>query len=211
MNIIEKFRLFNVKQQVKDAINHNSERELLEVLKNNSFLFLDLVERRAEDTPIFREIPFGDFRCDFLWYDCSSFGTHCVLVEVESPSSKVFTKYEPRPSAKLTKGLSQIDNWRQYLNSLSIAERQKLFGNIADFKYVLVSGTSEEWDKEAAKKWRANYNAKSSDTLIRTCNVFLRAIERYLDPYESKYCFEKYPRTLSYTELKDYIRDCPYL
>lgn len=61
MNIIERLRLTGLKRKLDSAFKNNSEQELLKVLKDNSFLFYELVERTAEETPIFHEIPFGNY------------------------------------------------------------------------------------------------------------------------------------------------------
>lgn len=212
MNIIERLRLTGLKRKLDSAFKNNSEQELLKVLKDNSFLFYELVERTAEETPIFHEIPFGNYRCDFMWYDRSSYGTHCVLVEVEKPNGKVFTKYKPRPSEYLTRGVAQIKDWKIYLDGISNEEKKAIFGNIFDFKYILVAGTTEEWEKEAAQRWRADYNKSGGPCLVRSTNVFYRALERRIKPEgASFYCFDNHPTTLSEKEWRTYVQNTEYL
>lgn len=212
MSISKKLRQIKVKHDLDVAFKSNSEQELLKVLKCNSFLFYELVERTAEDTPIFHEIPFGKYRCDFMWYDRSSYGTHCVLVEVEKPQGKVFTKHNPRPSEQLTRGKTQIEDWRNYLENISQEERKNIFGNIYDFKYILVAGKAEEWEKDAARTWRADYNKRENPCLIRSTSVFYRSLERWINPTgASFYCFENHPITLSEKEWREYIQKTEYL
>ncbi len=212
MHPFKTIHLLKIKAELDSAFKNNSEQELLKILKNHSFLFFELVERKAEETPIFHEIPFGNYRCDFMWYDRSSYGTHCVLVEIEKPHGKIFTDYSPRPSEHLTRGKTQIEDWRNYLDGISNTEKMRTFGNITDFKYILVAGTTEEWEKEAAKRWRANYNKRESNCIIRSTSIFYRAIDkrRILDDAWFL-CFEKYPHTLSEREWREYVHSTEYL
>ena len=80
------WNLQNVEKDLKKAFSNNSETQLLEILKNNSFLFYELYSRKYGISPNFAEISFGGkFRCDFAWLNDNSDGPEWVLVEVEKP------------------------------------------------------------------------------------------------------------------------------
>lgn len=73
-------------ESIREAFERNSETDLLEVLRKNSFLFYDLVGRKYGVQPIFHEVRLGaKLRCDFAWVNDHSYGPEWVLVEVEKP------------------------------------------------------------------------------------------------------------------------------
>ena len=80
-------------KKLKMAFQANSELDLLEILKGNSFLFYELYYRKCGVQPNFTEISFGgEYRCDFAWLNDNSDGPEWVLVEVEKPRMRLFNK-----------------------------------------------------------------------------------------------------------------------
>ena len=69
------FDLEKVREQLVKARSNSSERELLQLLKENSFLFSELFSRHFGIQPVFSEVSFGNnFRCDFCWLNDNSDG-----------------------------------------------------------------------------------------------------------------------------------------
>lgn len=133
------FDLVKVKEQLKNARVKSSERELLQLLKENSFLFSELFSRHWGIQPIFSEVSFGNnFRCDFCWLNDNSDGPEWVLVEIEKPNVRLFNK-KNEPSAELNHGIEQVKSWQRYFNFYP-AEKSRIFGAVSKFRYILVIG-----------------------------------------------------------------------
>lgn len=191
------------------AIDNNSETDLLRVLKNNSFLFFHLYTRKGGIQPVFREISFGGkLRCDFAWLNNNSDGPEWVLMELEKPKMRIFNT-NGKPSAELNGAIEQVKSWQRYFNE-NPAEKKRIFGAVAKFRFILVAGDKIEWGREDAIKWRIHHN-KTSDIEIRTSDVFIRALNDYKDnPYEF-WSFEENPATLGFSELEEYWKSYSYM
>lgn len=96
-----------VEDELYEALEANSEVKLLEILKNNSFLFYRIYERRWSVQPIFHEVSIGDQRCDFLWLNDDASRPEFILVEIEKPRLKLFNS-KGDPTAELNHAINQI-------------------------------------------------------------------------------------------------------
>lgn len=149
-----KWNIVEVEKQLKSAFDNNSEVELLDVLKNNSFLFYEFYSRKIGIQPNFSEINFGGkHRCDFAWLNDNSDGPEWVLVEVEKPDMNLFTK-KGKPTAELNHALEQVKSCDRYFNENPL-EKGRIFGAVSRFRYTLIGGLREKWQTESAIKWRA--------------------------------------------------------
>jgi antiviral defense system Shedu protein SduA len=101
-------------------------------------------------------------KTDYVYLTKSSTSWWCVLVEFESPTSKFFTNGTGvGVHSDLTRGLNQIDAWRDYLKEHKdtfLAEldpvRQPLNRNVVEFRYVLVMGRRAEFENSKKKMER---------------------------------------------------------
>lgn len=206
---MSKWDLEKVKKDLQRAIKNNSEIELLRVLKNNSFLFYELYSRKLGIQPIFHEISFGGtYRCDFAWLNDNSDGPEWVLVEIEKPKMVIFTKSN-EPSSKLQHAIEQIRSWQRYFKE-NPAEKGRIFGAVARFRYILVAGTGDDWNGDHAMKWRRHHNSET-DIEIRTTDIFKRAIKILENNPGGLWSFEEYSTTISHSELKKYWEGYPYM
>jgi hypothetical protein len=123
-----------VKQQLKEAFEKNSETDLLKILKQNSFLFYELYNRRWSVQPIFHEVSFGDVRCDFLWLNDASSGPEWVFVEIEKPRLKLFKK-NGEPTYEFSHAIEQVKSWRRYFEE-NPASKKETFGAVAQFMNI---------------------------------------------------------------------------
>ena len=190
-------------RNLEKAFDENSEQKLLDLLKKNTFLFYELVERKYTMQPIFHEVEFGNkYRCDFLWLSDRSDYPQWVLVEIEKPQGTLFNQNKS-VSNYLKKGIEQVDNWRRYFAEYP-SEKERIFkAKNLKFRYILIIGNKEEWEKtEFSKNWRA-YNDKKIE--IRTMDVFKRAIENFKKNPKGFFCFEENPITKNSKELEEYI------
>ena len=200
-----------VKTEIKltKAFENNSEQELLHILKNNSFLFYELFSRKYEIQPIFSEISFGSkFRCDFAWLNDNSDGPEWILVEIEKPRMKLFTK-NGEPRAELNHAIEQIKSWDRYFKE-NPSEKSRIFGAVSKFKFFLVAGDIAEWEKENATKWRAFHNSDSSIE-IRSSNIFKKAIKIAKEKPNEMWSFFEKSKSLNHTQLENYWTNYSYM
>lgn len=197
------WNISEVEQKLQDIFNRNSEIDLLRLLKENTFLFYELVERKLTMQPIFHEVDFGGkYRCDFLWFSDRSDFPQWVLVEVEKPSGNLFNKDKSK-SDYLRKGIEQVKKWKRYFEEFP-QEKERIFKNkYVKFRYILIIGTKEDWSKdENSKLWRV-YD--DSEVEIRTMDIFNRAINCIKKDEGGFWCFKENPKTLEPSELEKYI------
>lgn len=191
------------------AFNDNSERELLSVLKSFPFLFYELYSRKLNVCPCFCEVEFGnEYRCDFCWLNDNSDGPEWVLVEIEKPKMKCFTKND-LPSFELYHAIEQVKSWDRYFAENPF-EKNRIFGAVKSFRFIIVAGSKEEWDDVAHLKWRA-HNNRTTNIEIRTSDVFIRALniaERNSNIVD-EFMLDK--KVKKQRELSDFLENCNYL
>lgn len=198
-----------VRAELTTAFKENSERKLLSVLKDNSFLFHELVSRKYGIQPVFREISFGGkLRCDFAWLNDNSDGPEWVLVEVEKPKMKLFTQ-ENIPTSELNHAIEQVKSWERYFEEHP-SEKKHIFGAVARFRFILIVGDKESWKTDVASKWRIQNN-KKTEIEIRTSDVFLRGLELLEAHPEEFWSFAEHPKTMPPSGLKKYWRSSDYI
>jgi hypothetical protein len=199
----------SVEKQLKKCFSKNSELDLLKILKDNSFLFFHLYSRRGSVQPIFREVELGSkIRCDFCWLNDNSDGPEWVLLEVEKPRMKIFTK-KKKPTAELNAAIEQVRSWERYFSKRPAA-KSEIFGAVAKFRYILVAGDKDSWADEDAMNWRSHNNA-TTEFEIRTSEVFWRAIEDFKKDPKEFWSFKKRPKTLEFKKLEDYWKGYGYM
>ncbi|MFH0734376.1 MAG: Shedu anti-phage system protein SduA domain-containing protein [bacterium] len=212
MNLEEMFSPWDIEKVSKDlesAFENNSESELLNVLKNNSFLFYELYFRKSGIPPVFHEINFdGKLRCDFAWLNDNSDGPEWVLVEIERPKMKIFIKNND-PSFELNHAIEQIKSWRRYFDENPDAKK-RIFGAVARFRFILVAGDKQNWDSNDAKKWRIDYN-KETNIEIRSSDVFIRSLESLKNHPNDFWSFAEHPTSKSHFELKKFWENYLYI
>ena len=201
--------LDTVESQMSAAYEADSETDLLKVLKDNSFLFYDLYDRKYGIQPVFREINFGtEFRCDFAWLNDNSSGPEWVLVELESPKMPLFTK-QNKPTAKLQGALEQVKMWDRYFDE-NKGEAKRMFGAVAKFRFILVAGSSEDWSAELAQKWRI-YNHKRFHIEIRSMATFLKSLAIAKTKPDEMWSFAEHPVTLPHGQLEKFWSEYDYM
>lgn len=194
---------------LRAAFENNSELELLEVLKTNSFLFHELYERKFAIQPVFHEINFGaKLRADFAWLNDNSDGPEWVLVEVEKPRMKLFSKNH-KPSSELSYAIEQVKSWDRYFKEYP-SEKKRIFGAVARFRFILVAGDHESWSSEQAIKWRAHHNAESNIE-IRSSTVFTTALDMIKSYPANFWSFEENPVSIPFSALEKYWQTYGYM
>lgn len=100
-------------------------------------------------------------KCDFAFLTKSSMEWRLVLIEIERPYPKIFTKHRPpQPTEKMTKGLAQIASWKTHMETglVQVQNRLKpllrpLGSNPIKVCYVLVVGRDSEELTDAGRGW----------------------------------------------------------
>lgn len=198
-----------VTKELNSCFTHNSELDLLSVLKNNSFLFYELSLRKKSVQPIFHEVPFGnELICDFAWLNDNSDGPEWTLIEIEKPKLDLFKKSK-EPTYLLNHAIEQIKSWRRYFDE-NPSEKRRIFGAVGRFRYILVAGNSKDWSKEKLAKWRIDHN-KNSNIEIRSSDIFKRALKIFEEHPEELWSFAKNPTTRNPSKLKEYWRNYTYM
>ena len=198
-----------VRDKLTTVLGGGTEQALLEILRDNSFLFYELYSRKLGIQPAFREVKFGEkLRCDFAWLNDNTDGPEWVLVEIESPQLPLFTKRK-KPSAELHHAIDQVTSWKDYFEN-NPNEKARIFGAVARFRFILVVGDKKSWESPHAHKWRALRN-KDSGIEIRSTDVFLRALD-VLDKHpEHLGSFEEHPTVRLPSELPEYLESNDYI
>ncbi len=203
------FDKVKVKKHLDSAFVNNSEIELLGLLKQNSFLFYLLYERKFGIRPNFAEVSFGTkYRCDFCWLNDNSDGPEWVLVEIEKPNMRLFNK-SGEPSAELNYAIEQVRSWDRYFQEYP-AEKSRVFGAVSRFRFLLVAGRRNEWESKEAAKWRSFHNS-NSNIEIRSTDVFYDALDRYSKYKDSFWSFEENPISLKAKALETHWSECGYI
>jgi hypothetical protein len=113
------------------------------------------------------------------------------------------------PSAELNHAIEQVRSWERYFLQQP-AEKQRIFGAVSRFRYVLVVGRRSEWQKKEAAQWRAHYN-QTTKIEIHSVDVFYDALELYKNCNEDFWSFEDHPHSLPSRELDSYWSNYLYI
>lgn len=191
------------------AFKENSEVRLLNLIKNNSFLLSEIYERHFGIRPSFNEVSFGGkYRCDFCWLNDNSDGPEWVIVEVEKPIMKLFTK-QGEPSSELNHAIEQIKSWQRYFDKYP-HEKARVFGAVSRFRWVLVAGDKDDWLSHEALAWR-EHNNRTTNIEVRSSDIFYRALDRCEKFLEHFWSFEENPISLPAKDLQNYCLNDDYL
>ncbi|UJB31352.1 Shedu anti-phage system protein SduA domain-containing protein [Chromobacterium sp. Beijing] len=198
-----------LKEELDSAFTKNSEVDLLTILKNNSILFYKLHLRKHGIQPIFAEVPFdNELRCDFCWLNDNSDGPEWVLVEIEKPNLKIFTQ-KGTPTSEANHAIEQVKSWRRHFEK-NPDSKKRIFGAVAKFRYILVMGSREDWQKEQTSSWRSDFN-KESNIEIRSSQIFYDALKLYTEHEEEFWSFIEHKVARPSTQLKSFWRESSYI
>ena len=116
---------------------------------------------------------------------------------------------DKNPSSELNKAIEQVKSWQRYFMD-NPAEKKKIFGAVAKFRYILIAGDKDSWSDEEAMKWR-KHNNQTTEFEIRTTDVFLRAIQEVKQHPDHFWSFDEAPKTLEFKKLEDYWKNYGYM
>lgn len=202
--------ILSIRENLNDAFANESEHKLLKVLSDNPFLFYHLFKRHYQVQPIFKEVPLGNnYRCDFVWLNDNSDGPEWTIVEVEKPGIKLFKKDGDRTAA-FNHALEQIEHWDYYFNENPSSKRE-IFGAVKSFRFILVVGTSSQWNENIAARWRYGFNKERHVYEVRSLDVFTHALDSVEQGVFIPSQFTSQKKVAPPKELFQYVRKNEYL
>lgn len=178
------------------------------VLQENSFLFFDIYERKMGAMPIFHEVGFGSYQADFAWLDDASDGPRWFLMKVGPADLAPFDE-QGQINPALVAAIEEVKAWANYFE-LNPAEKKRVFGAVASFRFRLVIGSKEQWQEEKAQQWRLQHN-KTSPVEIRSYQTFARSLADIRTAPKEFYRFSQYHATSPATELEKFWKAYRYM
>jgi hypothetical protein len=115
-----------------------NERAVQRFLKRYPYVIRDALNAGAwNSVHLIPEFSFGgEYVADFLILSADSGAWHAVLIELESPTARLFTK-NGNPSRALAKGLAQLEEWSIWLRKNDSLFRDKLSAFLESKQTVL--------------------------------------------------------------------------
>lgn len=190
------------------AIADGRPEVLAPVLQENSFLFFDIYERKMGAMPIFHEISFGSFKADFAWLDDASDGPRWFLLKLGPPDLELFDA-AGHINPALVAAIEEVKVWANYFD-VHPAEKKRIFGAVASFRFRLVIGSKEQWQEEKAQQWRRQHN-KTSPVEIRSYQTFTRSLAEIRTASKEFYRFSQYHATSPAAKLEEFWKAYRYM
>jgi hypothetical protein len=190
------------------AVAANDPEEVKAVIRDNSFLLFDIYERKMGALPIFHEVAFGSHTADFTWLDDASNGPRWFLLKVGAPDLLVFDaggKINPL----LLEAIEEVKAWANYFE-LQPAEKKRLFGYVSSFRFRLIIGNAEQWQTEAAQRWRMQHN-NTSFVEVRSYNTFELSLAEIADKPTDFYRFNRFHKTSGPHDLETFWKSYGYM
>lgn len=149
--------------RLKQILNTtNSERDILGLLSTYPEIIRWAVCRTGgHSTYVVKEFPFGSkYRADFVVAMSYSFGWEVNFIEIEPPNDMVITK-QGLPSNKMNSAISQINDWKLYVEQNPGMIRRELADYCANKDLLKL-----EWNPDDPSNFTGNY-LRSPETFIR--------------------------------------------
>jgi len=173
---LEKSSLINtIEGFVKLLDSEKNEREILNFINQNYYygiigsLFLTEFNFGHHDSYIFKEFELSSsFRVDYLLIGKNSHGYHFIFVELESPSGTI-TKNDGSFGSTLRKGIKQVQDWDEWLESnfISLSSSFDKYRNTrkdlpkeffkldkTKLNYVVVAGRRKDFNEKTRREKR---------------------------------------------------------
>jgi len=190
------------------AIQTGDTAQVRKVIQGNGFLLYDIYERKGGALPIFHDIPMSKYIVDFAWLNDASGGPEWVLLHVAEPNVQVLDA-EGEVSQTVLVAIETVKAWANYFE-LHPAEKKRIFGAVAKFKFQLIIGSYQQWQVENAQKWRLQHN-KTSIVEIRSYNTFSRAIAEIKASPDSFFRFNQFYHTSPNEKLEEHWKNYGYM
>jgi Shedu protein SduA, C-terminal len=151
------------------------EHKLHEFLASHSYFFNRMLDPYVP-TSLYSKVKLGhDYEVDFAWLHHDSFGPEWRLIEIEKPSTALFTK-AGNASATLTHAIQQTRDWCDWIHQ-HLEYAQRLMPRIKyPFCYVFLGRRDEltPGNKERLKRFRYDHRKELE---IHTLDWFVRSAE----------------------------------
>jgi hypothetical protein len=129
--------------------------------------------------------------------------------EIEKPAVDLFRKDNHEPTQQLNHAIEQVKSWRRYFTQ-NPSEKRRIFGAVGRFRFIIVGGQKEDWEKDHASKWRIDQNSEYKIE-IRSSDIFSRALKILVEYPDELWSFTENPQTLKHTDLENYWKSYAYM
>jgi len=154
-----------------------NESTIQSFLADHSYFFNGLIDP-WKPSPLYSKVKLGcDYEVDFAWLHFDSFGPEWRLVEIESPSCKLFTK-SGNPSKELTHAVQQVRDWCAWIHE-HLKYAQDLLPRISyPLCYIFIGRRNEITlsNRDKLRKFRYDHHTQM---VIHTLDYFARAAEGF--------------------------------
>ncbi|SRR6266851_2999721 len=156
-------RRLTLNQIEADIANYTSlldseatEHRVHEFLASHSYFFNGLM-RLYGVSPLYTKIKLGsNYEVDFAWLDSGSFGPEWNLVEIESPTRRLFTD-GGQQSQWLTHAIQQVRDWHQWVVDFKSSAEAIMPKILYPMGHVFIGRRSELTPEIQAKLSRISY------------------------------------------------------
>lgn len=159
--------------ELRQALDQaKNEREIGYYLKANLNLLRVLNEHSWNCVKISPEFSVGTkYRADFIILSACSGYWNCVLVEIQNPNDRIYTKKQEY-TASLKEGMRQIQEWQMYISRHESTFREQLAELVPD---------EPAYCSNASVHQRASTEIRDSRTVIRYIYKILIGKRQSLD------------------------------
>jgi hypothetical protein len=164
--------------EFEQLLNSNAwESKLQQFLSEHSYFFSGMIDAYSP-SPLYSKVKLGhDYEVDFSWLYFDSFGPEWRLIEIENPSSTLFTK-SGNPSSALSHAMQQVRDWCSWIHDHAEYAR-KLMPRISYPLCYIFLGRRRDItasNRERLKKLR--YDCRS-EIVIHTLDWFVRSGQNF--------------------------------
>ena len=171
-------------------------------------MLYDIYERKQGAFPIFHDLLIGKHVADFTWLNDSSSGPEWILVKLSKPNIEVVNA-NGEVHTELLKEIEIVKSWDNYFQ-LNPAEKTRIFGAAANFKFKIIIGSKSQWQTEESLKWRMQLN-KSSNIEIRSYNTFAKSIKEIKENLNAFFKFNQFHETSPANLLEMHWKNYAYM
>jgi hypothetical protein len=157
------------------------EQKLQEFLAAHSYFFNRILRLNGE-SPLYSKVRLGDqFEVDFVCFDTGSSGPEWYLVEIECPSSNLFTK-AGRTSAPLTHAMQQVRDWLTWVHENREFARNLMPHIDYPLGYIFMGRRNQLQESSRRQLKRINYENRLF--FIHTLDWFADAAREVLSTFD---------------------------
>ena len=199
------------KNQLLRIFQKQSKTELIDLLKQNIYLFRELFLRKHGYHPPFSGFIYDSKAVDFIWLNDNSYGPEWVFMQVATPNIQVVDKYDGIDiEIEIEKYIEDFKSFSKSLESNNLIIHKEL-GAISRFRFIIIAGNEDFWETDSNALWRSNFNKNDANIEIRSQGVFIRGFQKYLDDSEGFWNHAGIDSIKEVNSMYEYLKENSYL